>query len=79
MKHISNAVRIAFSLLLLTATLCACGRQSAETQPTVPETTAFIETLPPETQEPTVAETEPEPVTYDTVPLYFQTDYPYIK
>ena len=79
MKHIRNAARITFSLTLMTAMLCACGGQSAETQPTIPETTAFVETLPPETQEPTIAETEPEPVTYDTVPLFFQTDYPYIK
>ena len=79
MKHIRNAARITFSLTLMTAMLCACGGQSAETQPTIPETTAFVETLPPETQEPTIAETEPEPITYDTVPLFFQTDYPYIK
>ena len=79
MKHIRNAARITLSLTLVTAMLCACGRQSVETQPTVPETTVFVETLPPETQEPTVVETEPEPITYDTVPLFFQTDYPYIK
>ena len=80
MKHFRNAARITLSLLLLTATLCACARQPAQIQPTAPETTAPTETsLPPETQEPTVAETEPIPITYDTVPLFFQTDYPYVK
>ena len=63
-----------------------------ETVPTeetaAPETTQPTEeTLPPETEpEETVAETEPEETepeetepdlkTYDTVPLYFQNDYP---
>ena len=41
MKQIRNAARITLSLLLLTAMLCACGQQSVETQPTVPETTAI--------------------------------------
>ena len=48
MKHIRNAARITLSLTLLTAMLCACGGQSVEIQPTIPETTAFVETLPPE-------------------------------
>lgn len=46
-------------------------------EPSVPETTA-AQTLPPETtSEPTVpVETEPPKVTIDTVPQYFQNDYP---
>ena len=51
---------------------------------------APVETLPAETQIPEateteaqetepVTETEPEKVTIDAVPLYYQTDYPYIK
>ena len=43
----------------------------AVTEQTVPETTQET-TLPPET-------TVPEKVTVDTVPLYYQTDYPYVK
>jgi len=43
----------------------------AVTEQTVPETTQET-TLPPET-------TVPEKVTFDTVPLYYQTDYPYVK
>ena len=63
--------------------LCACAPKPAPPQPT-----AAIETAAPtetgETLAPTVPETEPEeaeaaPLTYDTVPLYYQTDYPYIK
>lgn len=42
------------------------------TEQTVPATTETECTLPPET-------TLPEKVTVDTVPLYYQTDYPYIK
>ena len=79
MKMYWKPARITLYFLLLSAVLCACARQPAPTQPTVPETTVPTETLPPETQAPTVAETEPEPITYDTVPLYFQTDYPYVK
>lgn len=55
-------------------------------QSTVAETEMPVQTVPevspetePELPAPTVAETEPVPVTYDTVPLFFQTDYPYIK
>ena len=79
MKMYWKPARITLYFLLLSAVLCACARQPAPTQPTVPETTVPTETLPPETQAPTVAETEPEPITYDTVPLYFQTDYPYVE
>ena len=79
MKMYWKPARITLYFLLLSAVLCACAQQPAPTQPTVPETTVPTETLPPETQAPTVAETEPEPITYDTVPLYFQTDYPYVK
>lgn len=68
------------SLILLASVLCACAPQPNPTQPTAAETTVPVETtLPPETQAPTTAETEPVPVTYDTVPLFFQTDYPYAK
>ncbi len=48
--------------------------QSTETAETVAvtEETVIAETEP-------VSETEPEKRTIDTVPLYYQTDYPYIK
>ena len=54
-------------------------------EPTVPETTVMTlppeteATLPPETEATLPPETEPVPVTYDTVPLYYQTDYPHVK
>lgn len=47
---------------------------TVETLP--PETTAPIETTQPETIPP---ETEPPKVTIDTVPQYFQTDYPDVR
>ncbi len=82
--------RICLALLLAAIVLASvsCGvkapAENLQTQPvTAPtvETTAETteaatqppETLPPETIPP---ETEPEAVVYDSVPLYFQTDYP---
>lgn len=59
-------------LLMAALLLSGCGQTQ---EPTVPETeppeTTVPETLPPET--------EPEKVTVDKVPLYYQSDYPYIK
>ena len=75
MKH---GWKAAWIFLLVTG-LCACASQAPVPQPTAAETTVPTETLPPETQVPTIAETEPERRTYDTVPLFYQTDYPYIK
>ena len=80
MKMIWKSARILICLILLSSVLCACAQQPAPPQPTAaPETTTPAETE--ETYAPTVPETEPEelPITYDTVPLFFQTDYPYIK
>ena len=75
MKH---GWKAAWIFLLVTG-LCACASQAPVPQPTAAETTVPTETLPPETQAPTIAETQPERRTYDTVPLFYQTDYPYIK
>ncbi|MDY4509143.1 MAG: C39 family peptidase [Candidatus Faecousia sp.] len=75
MKH---GWKAAWIFLLVTG-LCACASQAPVPQPTAAETTVPTETLPPETQAPTIAETQPEGRTYDTVPLFYQTDYPYIK
>lgn len=75
MKH---GWKAAWIFLLVTG-LCACASQAPVPQPTAAETTVPTETLPPETQAPTIAETEPEMLTYDTVPLFYQTDYPYVK
>ncbi len=75
MKH---GWKAAWIFLLVTG-LCACASQAPVPQPTAAETTVPTETLPPETQVPTIAETEPEKLTYDTVPLFYQTDYPYVK
>lgn len=75
MKH---GWKAAWIFLLVTG-LCACASQAPVPQPTAAETTVPTETLPPETQVPTIAETEPEMLTYDTVPLFYQTDYPYVK
>lgn len=75
MKH---GWKAAWIFLLVTG-LCACASQAPVPQPTAAETTVPTETLPPETQVPTIAETQPERRTYDTVPLFYQTDYPYIK
>lgn len=80
MKKLWIILRTGLCLMLLSAVLCACAPQPTAPQPTIPETTAPAETgAAEETAAPTVAETEPEPVTYDTVPLFFQTDYPYVK
>lgn len=79
MKKLWKLLRTGLCLMVLSAVLCACAPQPSVPQPTIPETTALTETE--QTEAPTVAETEPVPVpiTYDTVPLYFQTDYPYIR
>ena len=74
-----KSVRAMLCLILLASPLCACAPESPAPQPTAAETAVPTEAV--ETQPPTVPETEPEPVpvTYDTVPLFFQTDYPYMK
>lgn len=80
-----KAVCVAICLILLTAPLCACAAHSpveqapAELTAAAPETTAPAEAVPEETTAPTIPETEPVPVSYDTVPLFYQTDYPYVK
>ena len=80
MKKLWKFPHTGLCLILLSAVLCACAPQPAAPQPTIPETTAPSEIEEAqETAAPTVAETEPEPITYDTVPLFFQTDYPYVK
>lgn len=77
----------------LGATVMLLSMDRAQEQPIVPEVRVeqtipeTVQTLPPETTEPpetTVPETEPvetEPVkiTIDTVPLYYQTDYPDVR
>lgn len=53
--------------------------EAPTTEPAVEETSAPAETIPPteaETVPPTVPETVPPKTTIDTVPLYFQNDYP---
>lgn len=63
------------TLLLLTALLAGCAApaqpEPIESVPAVTEATvpAEVPTLPAET----------EPVTIDSVPLYYQSDYPYIR
>ena len=80
MRKIQKAMITMLSLLLSAALLGACAEQSVpQPVPTAAEITVPVQTLPQETQVPTIAETEPVPLTYDTVPLFFQTDYPYIK
>lgn len=80
MRKIRKPAITALCLILSAVLLGACAEQpSPQPSPTVTETTVPVQILPEETQAPTIAETEPEPVTYDTVPLFFQTDYPYIK
>lgn len=80
MRKIQKAMITMLSLLLSAALLGACAEQSVpQPVPTAAEITVPVQTLPQETQAPTIAETEPVPLTYDTVPLFFQTDYPYIK
>lgn len=82
-----KTICIGICLILAAAAAVLCFSRPLETpQPTVAETTVPAETAPvipeetaPELPPPTVPETEPEAVTYDTVPLFFQTDYPYIK
>ena len=49
--------------------------EATETEETVPEETEVAETNPQET-EPEIQETEQQDKTYDTVPLYFQDEYP---
>ena len=66
------------------------AKQEPQTAAEVPETTLPVtattaETLPPETVAQTLPaetlpeETVPEKKTVDAVPLYYQTDYPYVK
>ena len=69
-------------LLTITVFLSGCGKTSREA-PAVPETSTAAATLSPETA---AAETVPpeteaaqKPAAIDEVPLYYQTDYPYIK
>lgn len=74
-------------MILLALVIAAMGVVLAMTlwgQNQVPELPESAETQPAVTEEPTVPETAPlpaptEPVGYDTVPLYFQTDYPYTR
>ena len=71
--------RCVIALLTIALTLSGCAqitREEPASQETLPaETTVPVEnlaeTLPPET--------EPEKITIDAVPLYYQSDYPYIK
>lgn len=79
-----------FTAVLTLGVLLGVGLVLARKEPKLPAVTVETtvqeteQTLPPETEaEQTVpTETEmpvPEKVTIDTVPLYYQTDYPYIK
>lgn len=81
MKQLCQSARTGLCLILITAALCACAPQTPAPQPPATEAEITVPTETAETRAPTVPETEPEPepVTYDTVPLYYQTDYPYIK
>lgn len=64
------------ALLILALALSGCAQSAPVPEQTLPpETTVPVETAP-ETLPP---ETEPEKITIDEVPLYFQSDYPYIK
>ena len=74
-----NKLRKCLPVLFILALLCACASPAPPVQPETEETVPITESLPPETQAPTIAETEPVPITYDTVPLFFQTDYPYVR
>lgn len=69
--------------LILAVFLPLREEASAMSQPaepsTVPATTEVIPETIPELLGAAVPETEPPEITFDTVPQYFQTDYPYIK
>lgn len=80
MKQLCKSARTGLCLILITAALCACAPQTPAHQPPATEAEIPVPTETAETSAPTVPETEPEPepVAYDTVPLYYQTDYPYI-
>ena len=79
MKMLWKSTRTVLCLTLCVLVLCACAAPTPAPQPTAAETTVSTEEPSLETQAPTIAETEPVCVTYDTGPLYFHTDYPYIK
>ena len=70
------------ALLAVALLLSGCAQSSREVsapQNTVPEET-LPQTLPTETvPEPVPTEPQPEKVTIDSVPMYYQSDYPYIK
>lgn len=70
---------ITLAALLGGGLLLAKGDQEEQAAAPVETLPAVTEapTLPPETEAP--PETEPEKTVYDTVPLYYQTDYPYIQ
>lgn len=65
---------IGFLLALLLLTGCSTQQPPPETEPTAPPAETTVVTLPPETQPP---ETEPE--IFSEVPVYFQSDYPFIR
>ena len=73
------------ALLIIALTLSGCAQTAPQKAVPVTEP-APTETLPPETttpvettQETLPPETQPQKVTIDEVPLYYQSDYPYIK
>lgn len=68
-----NSMKVCVILLLAALLLCGCAAP-AQPEPTTEATICVTEateipTLPPETEPPTI----------DTVPLYYQSDYPYIR
>ena len=85
MKKTTKFALIFLCLMLSASVGLACSWLTHSAPPEAAITAAApapaetIAETPPETQPPTVPETQPEIIRYDTVPLFFQTDYPYIK
>ena len=75
--------RLCAGLLILSLLLGTGCAQKTDSPEETPETlpTVTEQTLPTETAEPTTVpvETQPEKTTIDTVPLYYQTDYPFLE
>lgn len=69
-----------FYLILLLAALLLSGCSApAQQEPTVPPTVATAPTEVPETTQATTVPTEPEFTGFKEVPVYYQSDYPFIR